>query len=172
MLNFGNTARFHFISLGTPFDFLNALTFSSFLLSYCSSTSGTDPANSLDLILLDPAKKDGSAASGLDLLSGDNGNNESGQDSLALVPVGDSQPLDPSEQNAIVLSQILPQEGSNFDPQSLQSEAYVSNLPQNPDDPHYTNGYPGSVGLSQDQQQEEPGIYSLLIRIIITGMQF
>lgn len=96
-------------------------------------------------------------------MSGDNGNRESGQDSLALVPVGDSQPLDPSDQNAIVLSEILPQQGSRFDPQSLQPDdhAYATNLPQNPDDPKaavYTNGYPGGLGLPHDQQQEEQGM--------------
>uniref|UniRef100_A0A7N0UXL8 Uncharacterized protein n=2 Tax=Kalanchoe fedtschenkoi TaxID=63787 RepID=A0A7N0UXL8_KALFE len=130
-----------------------------------ASTSGTNPANSLDLLLLEPATTDGTTPSlGLDLLSGDNGNTQEGQDSLALVPVGESQPLDPSEQNAIVLSEVLHQEGSNFDPQSLQPDehAYASNLPQNPDDPQaalFTNGYPGSVGVSQEQQQEEAGVY-------------
>ncbi|KAL9659784.1 hypothetical protein QQ045_024593 [Rhodiola kirilowii] len=125
------------------------------------STSGTDLANSLDLIHLEPAKTDGSAP--LDLL-GDYGDSQTGQDSLALVPVGESQPLDPAERNAIVLSEVLPQEGSNFNPQSFQPDerTYASNFPHNTDDPQaalYSNGYPGNIGLSQDQHQEEPGVY-------------
>lgn len=118
------------------------------------SSSASAEVQTRDLLVLSPPRSNGPVAPSssidpkIDLLSGDDYNSPTAENSLALVPVGDPQPPSPiSQNNALVLSEMFSQ--GNNPTNSFNSQ------------PVYTSG--GTYSPTSQFQHQQPFQSSQLV---------